>query len=98
MSRRSSANLPLAEVLLVICLVSLGFHLVAESLDAAPARLCAATAADNPYPEHDLADDQFILTTADGPSAESCGPWGASPLLLFMGLPELSPPVPPPDL
>jgi hypothetical protein len=93
MSGRISSQPTWAILLLVICLLALGFHFVGESLTHA-----AAPAADSPHPGYDLAEDQFVLTSAIAPSAGSNSLWGAAPLLQTVALASLAPPSPPPDL
>jgi hypothetical protein len=93
MSGRISSRPTWAILLLVICLVALGFHFVGESLTHA-----AAPTADSLHPGYDLAEDQFVLTAAIAPSAGSSSLWGAAPLLQAVALASLAPPSPPPDL
>ncbi len=93
MSGRISSRPAWAVLLLVVCLVALGFHFVGESLTHA-----AAPAMDAPHPGYDLAEDQFVLTSAVAPSARSSSLWGAAPLLPSVGPASYTPPVPPPDL
>jgi len=93
MSGRNSSRPAWAVLLLVVCLVALGFHFVGESLTHA-----AAPAADSPHPGYDLAEDQFVLTAANAPSTGPNGLWGAAPLFQSVALASFAPPVPPPDL
>ncbi len=93
MSGRTSSRATWAVLLLVICLVALGFHFVGESLTHA-----TAPAMDSPHPGYDLAEDQFVLTSAIAPSAGSSSLWGAAPLLQSVGLASPPPPAPPPNL
>jgi hypothetical protein len=93
MSGRCRRRPASAALLLALCLVAVGFHFLGECVThAAPSPL------DSPHPGYDLAEDQFVLASALAPSAEPGSLWGASPLLLPMGLASLPPPVPPPDL
>jgi hypothetical protein len=93
MSGRNSSRPVWAVLLLIICLVALGFHFVGESLTHT-----AAPAVDSPHPGYDLAEDQFVLTSTITPSARSSSLWGAAPLLQSVGLASLAPSAPPPNL
>jgi hypothetical protein len=90
---RNSSRPAWAILMLILCLIALGFHFVGESLTHT-----AAPAMDTPHPSYDLAEDQFVLTSAITPSAGSSSLWGAAPLLQSAGLDRLAPPAPPPDL
>ena len=90
---RRSTRPPWAVLLLVICLVALGFHFVGESLTRT-----AAPAVDSPHSGYDLAEDQFVVTAAVAASAGPSRLWGAAPLLQSLGLARYAPPVPPPDV
>ena len=92
MSSRNSSQPAWAILLLVLCLLALGFHFVGESLTHT-----AAPAVDGCHSGYDLAEDQFVLTSAITPSARSCSLWGAAPILQSAGLDSLAPPAPPPD-
>lgn len=96
MSSRTSTGW--ASLLLVACLLAVGFHFVGESLTAAQAGLPAARAGQGLHPEHDLAGDQFVLSAFVGLSGESGRLWGPPPLLRSAGLASFTPPTPPPDL
>jgi hypothetical protein len=96
MSSRTSPGRP--SLLLVACLVAVGFHFFGESLTAARPSLPAARAGQGLHPEHDLAGDQFVLAAYVGLCGESGSLWGPPPLLLAAGLASFAPPTPPPDL
>ena len=87
-----------AGLLLVACLLAVGFHFVGESLTAAQASLPAAIAWQGLHLEHDLAGDQFVLSASVGLGSESSRLWGPPPLLLAAGLASFTPPTPPPDV
>ena len=96
MSSRTSPGW--ASLLLVVCLVAVGFHFFGESLAAARPSLPAARAGQGLHPEHDLAGDQFVLSASVGLCGESGRLWGPPPLLLAAGPTSFTPPTPPPDL
>jgi hypothetical protein len=87
-----------ASLLLVACVVAVGFHVLGESLTAAHTNLPAVRSSPGLHPEHDLAGDQFVLSASAGLPRPSGSLWGAPPLLLAAGLASFSPPTPPPDL
>jgi hypothetical protein len=87
-----------ASLLLVACLVAVGFHFFGESLSAARPSLPTVKAGQGLHPEHDLAGDQFVLAAYVGLSGDSGRLWGPPPLLLAAGLGSFTPPTPPPDL
>jgi hypothetical protein len=93
MSVRRSRRPVWVVLLLAMCLLAVGFHFLGECFTHA-----AASPLDSPHPGYDLAEDQFVLTSAAAPSAASGGLWGVSPLLQSVGLASLAPPVPPPDI
>lgn len=85
-------------LLLVVCLLAVGFHFVGESLTAARAGMPAATAGHRLHPGHDLAGDQFVLSASAGLVGDPGHLWGPSPLLPAAGLAGVRPPTPPPDI
>lgn len=96
MSSRTSPGW--ACLLLVVCLLAVGFHFFGESLTAARTGLPTARAGPALHPGHDLAGDQFVLSASVGLFDESGRLWGPPPLLRAGGLASFTPPTPPPDL
>jgi hypothetical protein len=85
-------------LVLVVCLLAVGFHFFGESLTAARAGLPTSRAGQAFHPGHDLAGDQFVLSASVALFGESGRLWGPPPLILAGGLASFTPPTPPPDL
>jgi len=96
MSSRTSPGW--AGLLLVACLLAVGFHYFGDSLTAAQAGPPAVMAGHALHPEHDLAGDQFVLSASAGLAGEPGRLWGPPPLLPAAGLASFTPPTPPPDV
>ena len=80
-------------LLLAMCLLAVGLHFVGECFTHA-----AVSPLDYRHSAYDLAEDQFVLSSAITPAAASGGLWGVPPLLQSVELASIAPPVPPPDL
>ncbi len=99
MSSRSDRGPRRPALVLAMCALALGLHFVGESLavDIAPASPLTTSASPSADPGHDLAEDQFVLSSPLALPVESGSPWIRPTRPPSAGLTRLAPPAPPPN-